>query len=182
MSEPQDRVGDLTGAGPAGEPRWLTPSERGAWLALTAMTITLPGALDAQLQRDAGLSFYEYMVLAMLSEQPDRTLRMSQLAQLTNGSLSRLSHVATRLERAGFIRRERSTVDARATNAILTDEGVAKIVGSAPGHVEEARRLVIDALTPDQLEQLRAIGAAVMSRVDPGSTFPSEPAPGTSPA
>jgi DNA-binding MarR family transcriptional regulator len=144
------------------------------------MTITLPGALDAQLQRDAGLSFYEYMVLAMLSEQPDRTLRMSQLAQLTNGSLSRLSHVATRLERAGHIRRERSTVDARATNAILTDEGLAKIVASAPGHVEEARRLVVDALTPEQLGQLRDIGAAVMQRVDPSSSFPSEPAPDAS--
>lgn len=165
------------GDDPTGAPRWLTPQERGAWLALTAMTITLPGALDTQLQRDSGLSFYEYMVLAMLSEQPDRTLRMSQLAQLTNGSLSRLSHVATRLERAGLIRRERSTVDARATNAILTDEGRATIVASAPGHVEEARRLVIDALTPAQLEQLRAIGAAVMSRIDPASTFPSEPAP-----
>lgn len=177
MSEPQVHADADARVRPRGEPRWLTPAERGAWLALSAMTITLPGALDAQLQRDAGLSFYEYMVLAMLSEQPDRTLRMSELAQLTNGSLSRLSHVAKRLERAGFIRRERSTVDARATNAILTDEGLATTVASAPGHVEEARRLVIDALTPDQLEQLRAIGAAVMSRVDPGSTFPSEPAP-----
>jgi DNA-binding MarR family transcriptional regulator len=157
---------------PAQEPRWLTAHERAAWLGLSAITIKLPGALDAQLQRDAGLSFYEYMVLAMLSEQSDRTLRMSELAELTNGSLSRLSHVATRLERAGWIRRERSTVDARATNAILTDSGWATIVASAPGHVAEARRLVIDALTPEQLDCLRDVGAAVMSRIEPGATFP----------
>ena len=85
-------------------PRWLDADERLTWLVLVSLLQTLPGALDAQLQRDSGLSFFEYMVLAMLSEQEDRTLRMSRLAAVTNGSMSRLSHVAAKLERRGLPR------------------------------------------------------------------------------
>jgi DNA-binding MarR family transcriptional regulator len=147
-------------------PAWLSSDERAAWLALAGMMIRLPAALDTQLERDAGLSFYEYMVMAMLSEQPDRTLRMSELAGMTNGSLSRLSHVATRLERDGWIRRERCQEDGRATNAILTDDGFAKVVATAPGHVGAVRTFVVDAVAPEQLGQLRDIGAAVLTRVD----------------
>jgi len=145
---------------------WLTPDERAAWLALAGMVVRLPAALDAQLQRDAGLSFYEYMVMAMLSEQPDWTLRMTELAGLTNGSLSRLSHVATRLEASGWIRRERCPEDGRATNAVLTEGGFAKVVATAPGHVGAVRSLVIDAVAPGQLGQLRDIGGVVLARVD----------------
>lgn len=151
---------------PETRPAWLSSDERAAWLALARIMIRLPAALDAQLQRDAAVSFYEYMVMAMLSEQPDRTLRMSELAGMTNGSLSRLSHVATRLERAGWVRRERCPEDGRATNAILTDDGLAKVVATAPGHVGAVRTFVIDAVTPEQLGQLRDIGAAVLTRVD----------------
>jgi len=151
---------------PETEPLWLTSDERAAWLALAGMVVRLPKALDTQLERDAGLSFYEYMVMAMLSEQPNRTLQMSELAGMTNGSLSRLSHVATRLEGAGWICRERCQDDGRATNAILTDDGFAKVVATAPGHVGAVRALVIDAVAPEQLGQLRDIGAAVLARVD----------------
>lgn len=151
--------------------RWLTRDERAAWLALSGVMVKLPAALDAQLQRDAGLSFFEYMVLAMLSEQPTRTMRMSELAGMTNASLSRLSHVVKRLEQQGFLRREPDVIDGRYTNAILADTGLAKVVASAPGHVEAVRDLVIDALTPAQLRQLRLAGLRILARVDPAGTF-----------
>ncbi|MFC7760361.1 MarR family winged helix-turn-helix transcriptional regulator [Catellatospora bangladeshensis] len=85
--------------------RWLSAEERQTWLALAALMIRLPSALDAQLQRDAGLSHFEYQVLAALSEAPERTLRMSRLAMLAEGSLSRLSQVVARLEQRGWVRR-----------------------------------------------------------------------------
>jgi len=92
-------------------PRWLSPEERATWLSLVGVMVKLPAALDAQLQRDSGLSYFEYMVLAMLSEQPDRLMRMSELAAAINASLSRLSHIAKRLEGQGFITRRPDLAD-----------------------------------------------------------------------
>ena len=153
------------------EPHWLDADERKAWLALSGVLFRLPGALDSQLERDAQLSHFEYIALAMLSETPSRTLRMSQLSVLTNGSMSRLSHVAKRLERQGFITREQSATDGRVINAVLTDKGMAKVVATAPGHVAQVRKLVIDALTPEQLESLRDIGQAILKAIDPCNPF-----------
>jgi DNA-binding MarR family transcriptional regulator len=155
------------------EPRWLDDEERAAWLGLVRLMTKLPPALDAQLQRDAGVSFFEYSVLAMLSEQPDRTLRMSHLATLTTASLSRLSHVAKRLEANGLMRRALDPGDGRCTNEILTDAGLELVTRTAPAHVTEVRELVIDAVTPAQLRQLRLAVDRVLTRVDPqGSTQP----------
>lgn len=151
---------------PPGEPRWLTGEEMRAWLSLAAVIVRLPAALDAQLQRDADLSHFEYVVLAHLSEAPGRTLRMSVLAGVANGSLSRLSHVVKRLERRGWVRRESCPGDGRYTNAILTDAGWAKVVASAPGHVHAVRELVIDALTPSQLRELTEAGERILARMD----------------
>ncbi|WP_319459593.1 MarR family winged helix-turn-helix transcriptional regulator [Micromonospora sp. RTP1Z1] len=149
------------------QPRWLSQAERAAWMPLAGLMIKLPAALDAQMQRDAGISHFEYMVLAGLSEATGRTLRMSDLAFLANGSLSRLSHVVKRLEQRGWVRRESCPEDGRYTNAVLTDEGYRKVVASAPGHVETVRALVVDALTAPQLRQLREIGTRILSNVDP---------------
>jgi DNA-binding MarR family transcriptional regulator len=153
------------------ETRWLSADEQDAWLTLAGVLVKLPSALDAQLERDAGLSHFEYLVLAGLSEAPGRTLRMSNLAVFANGSLSRLSHVVKRLEQRGWVRREPCRDDGRYTNAILTEEGYAKVVASAPGHVETVRALVIDTLTPEQLAQLRDIGGKILAKVDPDDTF-----------
>lgn len=152
---------------PQDAPHWLSADENETWLQFSEIMIRMPSALDAQLQRDAGLSFYEYMVLAMLSEQSDRTLGMGQLAKLTSGSLSRLSHVVKRLEKQGFVVREASPHDRRHTNAILTDAGMAKIVEAAPGHVANVRRLVFDALTPAQSVQLREASSVIKTQIDP---------------
>jgi DNA-binding MarR family transcriptional regulator len=159
-------------AGGAEEPRWLDADERAAWLSLAGVVTLLPAALDAQLQRDAGLSHFEYMVLAMLSERPSRTARMSELAALANGSLSRLSHVARRLEDQGFLVRQACPEDRRATNAVLTDAGYDKVVTTAPGHVAAVRRLVFDALSPAQRGQLRTIGDQILGQVNPGGSCP----------
>jgi DNA-binding MarR family transcriptional regulator len=173
--EPADRrdqdKAQVPATGPEPEPRWLTVEERDAWIPLVGLLIKLPAALDAQLQRDAGLSHFEYMVLSRLSEAPGHTLRMSDLAILANGSLSRLSHVVTRLERRGWIRRESCPADGRYTNAVLTDDGWAKVVAVAPGHVAAVRQLVVDALSPEQIGQLRGIAQQIMDRVVPGADW-----------
>jgi DNA-binding MarR family transcriptional regulator len=145
--------------------RWLSRDEEAAWRALHSVIVTLPWALECQLQQDAGLSFLEYYVLARLSEEPDRTLRMSVLAELTHASLSRLSHLAKRLEARGLVRREPDPTDGRFTNAILTDAGHAKLVASAPAHVATVRALVIDALSPDELQQLHDASRRLLTRI-----------------
>jgi DNA-binding MarR family transcriptional regulator len=123
-------------------------------------------ALECQLERDSDLSFIEYHALVRLSEEPDGTLRMSELAMVTNASLSRLSHLVTRLEKWGFVRREPDKTDGRFTNAILTKAGFAKLVSSAPAHVAAVRQLVIDEFTPAELDQLREFGDRIVARVD----------------
>lgn len=147
--------------------RWLDPEERAAWVRLVAVSELLPGVLDAQLRRDSDLSHFDYFVLAMLSESPERTLRMTSLAQRTNATLTRLSHAVRRLEERGLVERFPCPEDGRATNARLTTKGWDAVVEAAPGHVENVRRHVIDALTPEQLDQLRAIGDALLPRLDP---------------
>lgn len=156
----------LSGVEPE-EPRWLDSEEMRTWLALASVLIRLPSALDAQLQRDAGISHFEYQVLAALSEAPDRTLRMSVLAILAEGSLSRLSQVVTRLEKRGWVRRVPDPSDGRYTLAILTEQGWEKVVATAPGHVNAVRSLVFDPLTKAQTRQLRDIGRRVMRAIDP---------------
>ena len=149
------------------ETRWLTSEELAAWVRLTAVLELLPSRLDSQLRREAGLTYFEYYVLAMLSEAPGRLLRMTDLAAQTNASLPRLSHVVRRLEDRGLVRRSPCPEDGRATNATLTDDGWRTIEGAAPGHVRTARELVVDALTPEQIGQLTTITEAMLQRLDP---------------
>ena len=149
------------------ETRWLDDDQQRAWRKLVAVTMLLPAALDTQLQRDAELTHFAYLVLAMLSETPGRALRMSQLAARANSSQSRLSHVVSRLEERGWVRRERTAGDARGNLAVLTDGGYAKVVASAPGHVEAVRCYLFDSLTPAQVRQLDEICAAALARLDP---------------
>ena len=146
---------------------WLTADQLRAWIGLIAVTELLPARLDSQLQRDADLTHFDYQVLAMLSEVPGRTLRMTGLAQRTSATLPRLSHVVKRLEARGFVERLPCPEDARATNAHLTDHGWQMLVATAPGHVRTARALVVDALTGEQIEQLETITAALLGRLDP---------------
>ncbi|MFD9704473.1 MarR family winged helix-turn-helix transcriptional regulator [Lentzea sp. NPDC059081] len=152
------------------DPRWLTAEQRLAWLDMVRVLTRLPATLDAQLERDAGLSFFEYHVLSMLSETPCGALRLSRLAQLTSSSLSRLSNVVKRLESRGLLRREADPDDGRASRAVLTDEGLAAVERAAPGHVTTVRELVVDALDPAQLDQLHGAYERILEHLDPAST------------
>ena len=149
------------------EPRWLDDAEMVAWLRLIGLAEVLPARLDAQSRQDAGLTHFEYQVLAMLSEAPEHTLRMSWLARRTNATLPRLSHVVKRLEDRGLVARTRSVTDARATDAVLTDDGWATIRSAAPGHVTFVRERILDQLTPEQVDQLGEIAGSLLGSLDP---------------
>jgi DNA-binding MarR family transcriptional regulator len=149
----------------AAEPRWLDEDQQEAWRAFNSMMIKLRWAMECQLQQDAGLSFLEYHALARLSEAPGHTLRMSELAEVTNASLSRLSHLIKRLEARDLVRREPDPADGRYTNATLTETGLRLLVASAPAHVAKVRELVIDALSPAGLRQLRTASDHILQRV-----------------
>jgi DNA-binding MarR family transcriptional regulator len=157
------------------EVRWLSLDERDAWMSLSWLMMKLPGEIDAQLQRDSDITFFEYVVLGSLSMSPGRRMTMTTLAQYANGSLSRLSNVAKRLERRGLLVREPAAENGRVTEAVLTDAGMAVVEQAAPGHVETVRRYVFDALTADQVTGLRDIGRQVAAQVDPQHSWP----PGT---
>lgn len=151
--------------------RWLSRDELAAWVRFYAVIELLPNVLDSQLRRDAELTNFDYYVLAMLSEAPDRTLRMATLAAQTSATLPRLSHVVRRLEARALVQRSPCPEDARATNARLTEAGWDKVLQTAPGHVATVRRHVIDALTPEQLRQLRVITDALLERLDPNGAM-----------
>ena len=149
------------------EVRWLNAEERAAWLRLVAVLNLIPAALDAQLRREADLTLFEYYCLAMLSETPERKLRMTALAARTNATLPRLSRVISGLEDSGLVVREPCPADRRATNAVLTPAGWDKIVQAAPGHVTAVREIVLDPLTPAQLGQLGRICERLLVLLDP---------------
>ncbi|GAA3776286.1 MarR family winged helix-turn-helix transcriptional regulator [Streptomyces phyllanthi] len=156
----------------ADESRWLNDEEHATWLALAGLMVQLSSALDAQLQRDAGISHFEYQVLAGLSMAPERTRRMSTLAAFADGSLSRLSHTVKRLEKQGWVYRTPDPADGRYTLAVLTDTGWDKVVATAPGHVAEVRRLVFDPLTKAQQKQLREAGHRINKAINPDTRCP----------
>ena len=145
---------------------WLDDAEQRAWRSLAAVILKLPAELEQALQRDAGLSHIEYWVMALLSEAPDGRLQLRHLAAQANASLSRLSHVVTRLDRRGFVVREPVPEDARATFAVLTDEGHAQVVAAAPGHVATVRALVFDGLSEQDVGDLERLCVSIAGRLD----------------
>ena len=156
------------------EPRWLDRAEMTAWLRLIAVAERLPGVLDTQLRRESGLTHFEYQVLAMLSDAPDRTLRMTFLSLQTNATLPRLSHVVKRLEDRGLVARSVAPEDKRAINAMLTDEGFAALAEAAPGHLATVREHVFDPLTHDQVRALSEALGAILTRIDPSGDAPQD--------
>ena len=141
---------------------WLSDDEQETWLLFVRLMVIVMARLDSQLRSDAGISHYEYAVLAGLSASPERTIGMSRLASMANGSLSRLSHAVKRLESQGLVRRAAQPGNGRLTQASLTEAGYAKLVAAAPGHVQTVRRLVMDCLDASQREQLRDISRTIL--------------------
>jgi DNA-binding MarR family transcriptional regulator len=152
------------------DPRWLTDEQQQAWRQFVTVLVRLPAALETQLQRDSGLTHMGYLVLSTLSEQEDRRLPMSRLAALASASLSRLSHVVARLEANGWVRRERCPTDGRVQLAVLTTDGYAKVVATAPGHAEAVQQLVFDQLSPTQVQQLTGVCEALLAAHRPDGT------------
>lgn len=148
---------------------WLDDRQLQSWRRFAALLVVLPAVLDGEMQRRAGVTQFEYGVLAALSESPGRRMRISTLAGFAQGSLSRLSHLIKRLEKRGWVHREPDPADGRYTHAILTEAGRAKVAATAPGHVEDVRRLVVDALTPAQLRQLGEISDRLLRGITPGA-------------
>lgn len=148
-------------------PRWLGHEELAVWVRMVAVLELLPAQLDSHLRRTAGLTYFEYYALAMLSEVPERTLPMSTLATRTNATLPRLSHVARRLEERGLVTRSPSPDDRRVTVCQLTDAGWETVVATAPEHVDQVRRLVFDTLTGEQVAQLDTITEQLVAVLDP---------------
>lgn len=157
---------------------WLSATELESWVPLSGMLLGLVSALDAQLQSDAKVSFFGYLVLAGLSEAPGRTLPMSDLSVLAHGSLSRLSHAVSTLEKRGWVRRSPSPENGRVTVATLTDAGYDKLVATAPGHVETVRRLVLDPIDADQLRALGQISTVIRDSMGSPCAWPPRPAAG----
>jgi len=143
------------------ETRWLSQDEQRTWRAFLTAIRLLTDQLDRELQHDADMPHTYYEILVALSEAPRRTLRMNQLADICQSSRSRLSHAISRLEEAGWVRRDACPTDKRGALAVMTDKGFAAIEAAAPGHVEGVRRHVFDVLSPDQLRQLGEISAAI---------------------
>ncbi|ROP66487.1 MarR family winged helix-turn-helix transcriptional regulator [Curtobacterium sp. ZW137] len=149
----------------------LSGEQLETWAAVATLLERLPAALDAQLQRDSGLTHFEHGVLTALDTAPDRTLRMSTLAGYASSTLSRLSRAVTRLERKGWVRRVVDPTDGRFTLAVLTDDGHEKVVESTPAHQALVRRLVFDTISTAQARQLGAIARGVAGAVDAAPTW-----------
>jgi DNA-binding MarR family transcriptional regulator len=147
--------------------RWLDDEQQRTWRAWLTVAELLPRALDTQLQRDAGISHAAYVVMAMLSESPSRSRRMSDLARRANQSQSRLSHTVARLEDRGWVRREPSAEDGRGNVAVLTDAGWDVVRSVAPGHVDAVRSAMFDPLTGEQAKALGDVLEAIAERLDP---------------
>jgi DNA-binding MarR family transcriptional regulator len=158
------------------ETRWLSTAEQQTWRAYLEATRLVSSAIEDQLREDAGIPHAYYEILVRLSEAPGRSLRMSQLAEASLSSKSRLSHAVARLEERGWIRRVDCPTDRRGQVAELTEAGQAALVATAPGHVERVRSAVFDPLTAEQVEQLREIGAAIAAHLSPVDRPASRPA------
>ena len=145
-------------------PRWLNTDEQHTWRESIQAWQWLLAAVDVQLQRDSGMPLAYYEILVRLSEAPDRSLRMTQLAEASSSSKSRVSHAVARLEERGWVRRMDCPTDRRGQIAMLTDQGFAALSAAAPGHVEQVRRVLFDALSAEQLRQLDGISAAILAK------------------
>ncbi|WP_377273720.1 MarR family winged helix-turn-helix transcriptional regulator [Peterkaempfera sp. SMS 1(5)a] len=171
MEDAQDSAG----------PRWLDADEQQQWYAFAYVLTQLPAALESQMQRDAGIAHFDYMVLSALSMAPESTLRMSELARYAGSTLSRLSNVVIRLEKRGWVRRHPDPSDGRATLATLTNDGQDKVTAAAPGHAATVRRLVFDPLTKAQQRQLGSVSQRILGALEapcptdwPGATPPAD--------
>jgi DNA-binding MarR family transcriptional regulator len=157
------------------ETRWLDAQEQQVWAQLSTMILRLQPVLSAELQREFGISQFEYLIMARLSEAPESMLRMSVLATLTGSSLPRLSQAVGRLEKRGWMSRQTDADNSRYTLAVLSPAGLRQLKEAAPSHVEAVREFVFDRLTRVQARQLGAICQRILDGLPPDESWPSTP-------
>jgi DNA-binding MarR family transcriptional regulator len=145
--------------------RWLSTEEQRAWRGWIAAHILITEALDRDMKRDNGITMADYEILVRLSETPNRSLRMSELAQVTLSSRSRLSHQIARMESAGWVTRRECATDRRGTLAEMTEAGWELLVSAAPSHVSSVRRHLVDVLTPDEFAAAGSVGQKVADHI-----------------
>jgi DNA-binding MarR family transcriptional regulator len=185
-SSNRDGAGGSGRAGDAGDTRWLDAGEQHTWRAFMLSHLLLFEQFERDLQRDAGLPMAYYEILVRLSDAPGHQLRMSELADRSQSSRSRLSHAVARLEESGWVRRESCPTDRRGSVAVLTDEGYAALEAAAPAHVESVRRHLFDPLSAEQLDALRDISETTLQHLTAAGLVcdgaAELPAPATAPA
>lgn len=147
--------------------RWLSADEQDIWRAYLSASVTLTAHLDRQMRQEAGMPMAYYEILVRLSEAPHRRLRMSELADASLSSRSRLSHAVAALERNGWVERRPADGDRRGWVCALTSAGYEALAAAAPGHVTTVREHLFDVLTPEQLAALRQIGQAITAGLQP---------------
>ena len=145
--------------------RWLNDEEQRTWRAFISAIQLLTDQLDRELQRDAGMPHAYYEILVRLSEAPNHALRMSDLAERSLSSRSRLSHAVAKLEELGWVQRQDCPEDRRGSFAILTDKGFGVLEKAAHGHVEGVRTHLFDRLSHQQVKELREISEAVVNHL-----------------
>jgi DNA-binding MarR family transcriptional regulator len=153
--------------------RWLDAQEQQVWAQLSTMILRLQPVLTARLQREFGISQFEYLIMARLSETPGSMLRMSVLATLCGSSLPRLSQAVGRLEKRGWVSRHPDAEDSRYTLAVLSPTGLRRLQEAAPSHVDAVREFVFDRLTPAQTRQLGTICQRILDGLPPDDSWPS---------
>jgi len=158
---------DVAAPHTAGETRWLDADEQKAWRAWLYSSMLLQDRLDRELTHETGISHAYYEILVQLSEAPCRMLRMSELAERSLSSRSRLSHAVARLEERGWVRRQVCEDDGRGALAVLTDDGFEALEAAAPVHVEGVRSHLFDQLTPEQIAAMRDIGETLVRHLSP---------------
>jgi DNA-binding MarR family transcriptional regulator len=152
---------------PVRDEPWLSDEQQHVWRAFLRMSGQLNERIERDLQQAAGMPHAYYLILAMLSEAPDRSLRMNQLAEVVRASQSRVSHAISRLEEAGWVRRIPAPGDRRGQIAELTDAGFTRLVEVAPSHAETVRSIMFDPLSPEQLANFADICRTILADLDP---------------
>ncbi len=148
----------------ATSPKWLTPAEEKAWRRFIVASRRLFEGLDDDLAAH-GLSLSDYEVLVHLSEAPNRTMRMSELAEVSLISRSRLSHRIKVMEKAGWVKRESCPSDKRGSHAVMTGKGWKAIVLAAPDHIAGVRARFVDLLDKEDQRNLADIFERVTERI-----------------
>ncbi|WP_435121099.1 MarR family winged helix-turn-helix transcriptional regulator [Amycolatopsis thermoflava] len=157
------------------EPDWLTPEQQRAWLAYIRVQLRLRYEMNRQLQADSDISLADYDVLTALSVAPEGRLQMTALANHIGWERTRTSHHARRMEGRGLLRLRQSTVDRRAIEVSLSDEGRALLADAAPGHVKLVKNLFFAGLSEDLLPSLTEAMEGVYETLLARGTLPPPP-------